>query len=262
MPNLGQIIDHSPEMGAIADGSWHFHRFLAWAKIHGQSTIGLQVVSLLKSGLDEELFGGMLQFLSYRQTAQVMKAWSFDRPRLKPMASLAEHLGLNFPDIARARTSPSIGDQFPKQVTSNYLACQFSTRQAPRLPAQTQLSLTCFRVWILHKALEFGSLGNTFDLSLQQVCKYTRMALDTQGDSRKLEFLIDLLQSSSDLADFELALGEAVKLRRASEQNSASTEFLRAIHSLLNDQHKRIDSGTACILPPPITRELPSGRSV
>lgn len=220
-----------------------FSTFQLWANKHSQLTIAHQLLGPCHAGICQELIGGLLRFLSYPDTCQVLTKWGQNSPQIAALAELASHLTVDFPEIPTPSNARSIKQQFARHLNFNYLFAQFSTRNAPGLTSFEQFQMTHWRVWILIKALQFGKTGATFDESLQDLCANTRMALDEQGDTKRLRWFLTLIPNAAELQEFEVALGEQIK-RQQTEGVAGAEIVLRGIKSLLNDQHKPSKSGT------------------
>lgn len=235
--------DHSPVLGPGFSLPGTFSAFQSWAEKHGQLNITHQLLRLCNEGISPDLMGGLLRFLSYLDTNQVLRAWSENSPTLGALANLASHLAVDFPIVPTPSNARSIKQQFARQLNFNYLYAQFSTRNAPGLTSDEQLRMTCWRVWILFKALELGKSGDIYDESLLDICANTRMALDEQGDTKRLSWLLSLVPPFTELNEFELALGEQVK-RQPSTGVAGAENVLRGIRALLNDQRRPGTTGT------------------
>lgn len=242
MNNDAIVDDHQPVLGDSIGVPSLFSTFQIWAKKHGQLTIGLQLVGLCNDGISQELLGGLLRFLSYLDTCQVLKKWKDDSPHIAALAELSSHLAVDFPKIPTPTNARSIRQQFARQLNFNYLCAQLSARNAPGLTSDEQFRMTRWRVWILIKALQFASSGDIYDESLLDVCANTRMALDEQGDTKRLSWFLTLIPRASELKEFEIALGEQAK-QQPSAGIAGAEIVLRGIKSLLNDQRRPCATG-------------------
>lgn len=246
-------LDHQPVLGSGFSLPSVFSTFQSWAEKHGQLNISHQLLGLCNEGISPELVGGLLRFLSYLDTNQVLRAWSENSRTIGALANLSSHLAVDFPHVPTPTNARSIKQQFAGQLNFNYLFAQFSTRNAPGLGSDEQLRMTCWRVWILVKALEFGTTGDIYDESLLDICANTRMALDEQGDTKRLSWFLSLIPPFTELHEFELVLGEQIKRHTATGVAGAEI-VLRGIRALLNDQRRPCNSGTPrpAILVPPV----------
>lgn len=215
--------------------------FDGWARDHGVLTIGRLLIQLILDHSREELLGGLLRFVSYRDTFELLGAWSPDHPRLRQLTHLSEHL-LDFPDIDVPLTSQPIHLQFGGQMEINYLAIQFSTRRPPHLSARDQLKITCLRTWLLLKALEFADNRHRSDRSLRQICTQLRMGLDDRDSGQKLSWFLEVIEPTRDLQSFESSLRLKLKLiQQEPDLTPIITETIRSLQALL-DNRPRPDS--------------------
>lgn len=226
--------DHKPVLGSRNGVPAHLSAFAEWARTRGVLTIGLSLIRLIPDQSREELLGGLLRFISYRDTLQLLRSWAPERRLLQQLAQLSEHL-VDFPDLDLPLTSQPIHLQFGGQMEVNYLAVQFSTRRAPGLAARDQLRITCLRTWLLLKALEFSRAGHRADRSLKHVCAQLRMALDDRDSGGKLAWFLDVVEPALNLHAFELSLQLNIR-RRAAEATSTTGETIRSMQALLDNR--------------------------
>lgn len=203
-------------------------------------TIGLALVRLIPEPSRPALLGGLLRFLSHRETHDVLRLWQADRPLLRHLHQISEQL-VDFPPIELPSVSQPIHGQFRGLLELNYLAAHFSTRRAPGLTPRDQLKICCFRVWLLFKALEFCKAGHQIDLSLKLLCTHLRMALDDRDAGQKLAWFLTNIEPAPSLTQFELALRFNADKGRTGG-TGAELDRVRAIESLLNN-HPRPDKG-------------------
>lgn len=226
--------DQRPSLGpGFPKQRFEIH-FEEWARIHGVLNIGLQLVRLIRRPFPEQLLGGILRFLAYRDTHEVLKTWSQDRPMLQPLVLLSESL-LDFPVIRLPLTSETINKQFKGHMDTRYLAVQFSTRRAPDITPYDQLKITCLRTWLLIKALGFAEDRHLSDLSLKHLCTQLRMALDGQDTGKKLAWFLRVTKPALSIEDFERALQFNIKLEEPMASGTV-TETIRSFQFLLEGE--------------------------
>lgn len=222
------------------------------------------MVQLIPAPHKEALLGGLLRFVGYRATLQLLREWASEHRHLRRLAELSEHLA-DFPDLAVPSTSQPIHRQFDGQLETHYLAVQFATRRAPGLSAREQLQITCLRTWILLRALQFADDGHRADRSLRHLCTQLRMALDDRDSGKKLRWFLDVAEPALTLQQFELSLRFNVHRQTAGDASSTTDESIRSIQALL-DHHPRPekrDFGAEITLPgdgvEAIAAAIPSG---
>ena len=234
MNNETSAHDLKPVLGPKTGLPPHIKTFAVWARHHDVSTIALPLTQLILDHSREELLGGLLRFIGYRDTLELLRAWAPDHRLLRQLAQLSEHL-LDFPSIETPLTSQPIHMQFAGQIEVNYLSVQFSTRRAPNLSARDQLKITCLRTWILLKALEFAHSGHRNDRSLRQVCTQLRMGLDDRDGGQKLSWFLNVIDPALDLQSFELSLH--LKLSQQTHKVApTTTETIRSMLALLDNR--------------------------
>lgn len=180
------------------------------------------------------MLGGVLRFVAYRDTHELLKSWAPERPILGQLARLSECL-VAFPAIPVPLTSQPIHQQFDGHLDVNYLAVQFSTRRAPGLSSKDQLKVTCFRTWLLLKALQFAAAGHISDRSLHQLCTQLRMGLDDRDAGKKLAWFLAVVEPLQSLQQFELALTLNIAIEK-SKASGTVLETIRSIHALLENR--------------------------
>jgi len=226
--------DHRPVLGSRNPALAHLSAFAEWARSRDVLSIGLSLIRLIPDPSREEFLGGLLRFIGYRDTLQVLRAWAPERRLLRQLAALSEHL-VDFPDLALPSTAQPIHLQFGGQMELNYLAVQFSTRRAPSLTAKDQLRITCLRTWLLLKALEFARAGHRAERSLKHLCAQLRMALDDRGNGSKLTWFLDVVEPALSLGTFELSLQLNIQQRAAGAASTAA-ETIRSMQALLDNR--------------------------
>jgi len=90
---------------------------MEWAKARRVENIALLISSqiLLESNLrdPDKLLGGMLQFLSNRDTIELLRSWSPGHFKIAELANLGTLLAANFPEIRTPESTPEMNIQFP-----------------------------------------------------------------------------------------------------------------------------------------------------
>lgn len=229
--------DHKPPAGSKRQVSRHFSILSTWAKGRQLATIAHWVGSLLIDEGPEEFLGGILRFIGYRETGQVLRAWAPGHPLIRKLARLSDCLSMDFPAIATPNASRRVDQLFPNQMEPNYLGAQFAARRPHNVSVDQVLGITCLRAWLLIKALEFAQNGCRYDLGLRQVSVQMRMALDDKGDPRKLEWFLALAAPSLDFQEFQTALRLHCD-RKNAKDTAVMVDTLRAMKSVLDDDMK------------------------
>ena len=191
------------------------------------------MIQLIPDPHREELLGGVLRFISYRDTLQLLRSWATEHRHLRQLAELSEQLA-DFPDLTLPSTSQPIHLQFGGQMEVNYLAVQLSTRRAPGLSAREQFQITCLRTWMLFKALQFADAGHRADRSLKHLCSQVRMGLDDRDGGQKLAWFLGVTPPALTLQRFELEL--QLNIKQPSRVSSTADETIRSIQGLLDSR--------------------------
>lgn len=225
--------DHKPTLGSGNRVPPYLLTFVEWTRTRGLETIGLSLIKLLNPETTSAMLGGLLRFISYRDTLHLLRQWALEHTFLRQLSILSEHL-IDFPEIELPLTSQPIHLQFAGQMERNYLPVQFSTRRAPGLTAREQLQITCLRAWILLKAVEFAKAGHPRDRCIRHLCTQLRMALDDRDSGKKLAWFLSVAEPALTLQQFELTLKSNIDQKNEAKTGIAATT-ISSIQALLNN---------------------------
>lgn len=197
-------------------------------------TISLALIRLIPNPKKAALLGGLLRFISYRETHDVLARWKAEHPLLRQLYRLSEQL-TDFPSIELPSTSEPIHTQLLGLLDQNYLAAQFCTRRSPGLTTDDQLKITCLRTWLLLKSLEFCSAGHQTDLSLKHLCTQLRLALDDRDNGTKRSWFLQTIEPALSLDRFENSLRLNID-KRHKTATGLDLEGIRALDALLSNK--------------------------
>lgn len=210
--------DENPILGPARRPPRHVARFFEWSEARGLLSISRAIDSVTRSDTKPLLLTGALTFLASVEVGDVLCHWaeSSNNTFVKNLYPLAQALATSFPEPRRKSTDQPIRELLRENLESGYLGAMLATRQAPDLPEPQLDALTCLRLWILIKALEYCRDGHVYDGNLQTACRTIRVAIDDSNPDLRI-WLSQLAWAQASLSGFEDSLREVCAQRPADE---------------------------------------------
>lgn len=173
-------LDENPVLGTKHRVPRHVSRFFAWAEKHDVLTIGQCLEAITYSQHETLLLSGALAFLSHSETGDVLNSWaeSTNNGFVHSLARLSRALAVTFPELKTPSTSGTISAELDGHLTTGYLGAMLAARTPADLNDSQRDGLTCLRLWVLVKALEYAVDGHPIDGNLQVASGSIRRAID------------------------------------------------------------------------------------
>lgn len=238
--------DPSSSLGPTRRIPGHVAAFLHWADERDLATIGRELLHLVVDLEEPLLLGGVLRFLTYRETSTILAAWEEDQPSLRDLVRLSDALRLQFPEISVPRTSERITNVIRVPGEPRYFGLQFGTRRLPNGTSAERFAIAALRVWILIKALEYGRTGAYMDKSLSDLCTQVRMAVDAKGDAAKLIWFLGRCRFASSRSAFEDGLRTGIE--QAPNDVAGADAVKTALRAAFQDVKRPMPSGWESLL--------------
>jgi integrase len=221
----------------------HVHasdQFIEWATGYGLRSISLQLTALcIDDRGPPEALGGILWFLSRRDTLTVLTHWSNEDRRIRNLALLAQALAHDFPkQVPVPRPEFSAAREYRGLLETHYLSASFYSRNIPSKNHSENVALICLRVWLLERALTHLQNSRRADALLEVVFRNTRQILEESGDPRKRALIAGLLEPSTHYTEFVLRLQEKCLAPPVEDEAGWFKELKRTLLRIIKDEVK------------------------
>jgi hypothetical protein len=235
------IIAAKPEQKPVLGPNVHASdQFIEWATGYGLRSIGLQLTALcIDDRGPAEALGGILSFLSRRETLAVLTHWSDGGRRIRRLAELAQALAHDFPvKIPVPRAEFSAAKEYRGLLETHYLSASFYSRSVPSADPTVNVAFTCLRVWLLERALTHLQNGRRADSLLGIAFRNTRQATEESGDPRKRSLIAGLIEPSTHYTEFILRLQQKCLMQSVEEELGWFTELKRTLLRIIEGDVK------------------------